>query len=57
MLGAWRSEALERQVQQLAASRGAAVQAEDASLPSSDLEVIQLPLETPNLPQIASYGG
>lgn len=32
MLGAWRSEALERQVQQLAASRGAAVQAEDASL-------------------------
>jgi signal transduction histidine kinase len=32
MLGAWRSEALERQVQQLAASRGAAVQAEDAAL-------------------------
>ncbi len=32
MLGAWRSEALEREVVQLAASRGAAVQAEDASL-------------------------
>ncbi|MGR0317949.1 sensor histidine kinase [Agromyces sp. ZXT2-3] len=32
MLGAWRSEALERQVEQLAASRGAAVQAEDAAL-------------------------
>ncbi|MFF2390379.1 sensor histidine kinase [Agromyces sp. NPDC058104] len=32
MLGAWRSEALEREVAQLAASRGAAVQAEDASL-------------------------
>ncbi|WP_400998952.1 sensor histidine kinase [Agromyces sp. GXQ0307] len=32
MLGAWRSEALERQVQHLAASRGAAVQAEDAAL-------------------------
>lgn len=32
MLGRWRSEALEREVQQLAASRGAAVQAEDASL-------------------------
>ncbi|MFE5671861.1 sensor histidine kinase [Agromyces sp. NPDC056523] len=32
MLGAWRSEALQRQVQQLAASRGAAVQAEDAAL-------------------------
>ncbi|MDR5699870.1 sensor histidine kinase [Agromyces aerolatus] len=32
MLGAWRSEALERQVVALAASRGAAVQAEDASL-------------------------
>ena len=31
-LGAWRSEALEREVAQLAASRGAAVQAEDASL-------------------------
>ncbi|MDQ0892549.1 signal transduction histidine kinase [Agromyces ramosus] len=32
LLGSWRSEALEREVQQLAASRGAAVQAEDASL-------------------------
>lgn len=32
MLGAWRSEALERQVEQLSASRGAAVQAEDAAL-------------------------
>lgn len=32
MLGAWRSEALERQVAQLSASRGAAVQAEDAAL-------------------------
>ena len=32
MLGAWRSEALEVEVAQLAASRGAAVQAEDASL-------------------------
>jgi signal transduction histidine kinase len=32
MLGAWRSEALEREVAELAASRGAAVQAEDASL-------------------------
>jgi signal transduction histidine kinase len=32
VLGAWRSEALEREVAQLAASRGAAVQAEDASL-------------------------
>jgi signal transduction histidine kinase len=32
MLGAWRSEALEREVAQLSASRGAAVQAEDASL-------------------------
>ncbi|WP_353828363.1 sensor histidine kinase [Agromyces sp. SYSU T0242] len=32
MLGAWRSEALERQVEQLAASRGAAVQAEDTAL-------------------------
>jgi len=32
MLGAWRSEALEIEVAQLAASRGAAVQAEDASL-------------------------
>lgn len=32
MLGAWRSEALEREVVALAASRGAAVQAEDASL-------------------------
>ena len=32
MLGAWRSEALEREVASLAASRGAAVQAEDASL-------------------------
>ena len=32
MLGAWRSEALEREVAQLDASRGAAVQAEDASL-------------------------
>lgn len=32
MLGAWRSEALEREVAALAASRGAAVQAEDASL-------------------------
>lgn len=31
-LGAWRSEALEREVAQLSASRGAAVQAEDASL-------------------------
>jgi hypothetical protein len=30
MLGAWRSEALERQVAQLSASRGAAVQAEAA---------------------------
>lgn len=32
MLGAWRSEALERQVAQLSASRGAAVQAEDTAL-------------------------
>jgi signal transduction histidine kinase len=32
MLGAWRSEALEVEVAQLSASRGAAVQAEDASL-------------------------
>ncbi|MFD6053119.1 sensor histidine kinase [Agromyces sp. NPDC060279] len=32
LLGAWRSEALEVEVAQLAASRGAAVQAEDASL-------------------------
>ncbi|MFF2270753.1 sensor histidine kinase [Agromyces sp. NPDC058136] len=32
ILGAWRSEALEREVAQLSASRGAAVQAEDASL-------------------------
>ncbi|WP_139416959.1 sensor histidine kinase [Agromyces laixinhei] len=32
VLGAWRSEALEREVAQLDASRGAAVQAEDASL-------------------------
>lgn len=32
LLGAWRSEALEREVAQLSASRGAAVQAEDASL-------------------------
>jgi signal transduction histidine kinase len=32
VLGAWRSEALEVEVAQLAASRGAAVQAEDASL-------------------------
>jgi signal transduction histidine kinase len=32
MLGAWRSEALQRQVVALDASRGAAVQAEDASL-------------------------
>ncbi|BDZ56251.1 sensor histidine kinase [Agromyces marinus] len=32
MLGAWRSEALERQVRHLSASRGAAVQAEDAAL-------------------------
>ena len=32
MLGGWRSEALERQVAQLSASRGAAVQAEDAAL-------------------------
>ncbi|SIN73345.1 sensor histidine kinase [Agromyces cerinus] len=32
VLGSWRSEALEREVAQLAASRGAAVQAEDASL-------------------------
>lgn len=32
MLGAWKSEALEREVAELAASRGAAVQAEDASL-------------------------
>ncbi|WP_127793614.1 sensor histidine kinase [Agromyces sp. LHK192] len=32
LLGAWRSEALEREVVALAASRGAAVQAEDASL-------------------------
>ncbi|WP_246150062.1 sensor histidine kinase [Agromyces intestinalis] len=32
MLGAWRSEALEREVAELSASRGAAVQAEDASL-------------------------
>ncbi|QAY74984.1 hypothetical protein ET445_11390 [Agromyces protaetiae] len=32
MLAAWRSEALEREVAELAASRGAAVQAEDASL-------------------------
>lgn len=32
VLGAWRSEALEREVAQLSASRGAAVQAEDASL-------------------------
>ena len=32
MLGAWRSEALEREVSRLSASRGAAVQAEDASL-------------------------
>jgi signal transduction histidine kinase len=32
VLGAWRSEALEREVEQLSASRGAAVQAEDASL-------------------------
>lgn len=32
MLGAWRSEALEVEVAALAASRGAAVQAEDASL-------------------------
>ncbi|GAA1816227.1 sensor histidine kinase [Agromyces neolithicus] len=31
-LSAWRSEALEREVAQLSASRGAAVQAEDASL-------------------------
>ncbi|WP_248305736.1 sensor domain-containing protein [Agromyces sp. H66] len=32
LLGAWRSEALEVEVAQLSASRGAAVQAEDASL-------------------------
>lgn len=32
VLGSWRSEALEREVAQLDASRGAAVQAEDASL-------------------------
>lgn len=32
LLGSWRSEALEVEVAQLAASRGAAVQAEDASL-------------------------
>ncbi|WP_286309616.1 sensor histidine kinase [Agromyces mangrovi Wang et al. 2018] len=32
MLGPWRSQALEREVQQLSASRGAAVQAEDRSL-------------------------
>lgn len=32
LLGAWRSEALQVEVAQLAASRGAAVQAEDASL-------------------------
>ena len=32
VLGAWRSEALEREVRQLSASRGAAVQAEDTSL-------------------------
>jgi signal transduction histidine kinase len=32
VLGAWRSEALELEVSRLAASRGAAVQAEDASL-------------------------
>ncbi|MGW9629284.1 sensor histidine kinase [Agromyces sp. NPDC055520] len=32
VLGTWRSEALEREVAQLDASRGAAVQAEDASL-------------------------
>jgi signal transduction histidine kinase len=32
VLGAWRSEALEREVRHLSASRGAAVQAEDTSL-------------------------
>ncbi|WP_353810107.1 sensor histidine kinase [Agromyces sp. SYSU T00194] len=32
LLGPWRSQALEREVQQLSASRGAAVQAEDRSL-------------------------